>query len=139
MKFAYLIEPPFNYRTDAGRVTGCDVELARIVLSMIGVETVEFVETEFSNLLPGLEQRRWDITTGLFDTEERRKTAAFSRPIWALSDDLLVLKGNPCKLDGYVSAAQTPHCRLAAIRDQVQHHAARQRHVSGTARSTRHL
>lgn len=124
MKFAYLIEPPFNYRDDAGRVTGCDVELARIVLSMIGVETVEFVETEFSNLLPGLEQGRWDVTTGLFDTAERRKIAAFSRPIWALSDGFLVLKGNPCKLDGYVSAAQNPHCRLAVVRDQVQHHAA---------------
>ncbi len=29
MKFAYLIEPPFNYREDDGTVTGCDVELAR--------------------------------------------------------------------------------------------------------------
>ncbi|MGV3548626.1 hypothetical protein [Rhizobium sp.] len=29
MKFAYLIEPPFNHRDADGTVTGCDVELVR--------------------------------------------------------------------------------------------------------------
>ncbi|SCX27728.1 putative amino-acid ABC transporter-binding protein precursor [Agrobacterium sp. DSM 25558] len=124
MKFAYLMEPPFNYRTDNGHVTGCDVELAKIVLSMIGIDKVEFIETEFFKLLPGLEQRHWDITTGLFDTPERRKIAAFSRPIWALSDGLLVRKGNPKKLSGYASVSVNRKCKLAAIHDQVQHKAA---------------
>lgn len=29
MKFAYLIEPPFNFLSETGEVTGCDVELAK--------------------------------------------------------------------------------------------------------------
>ncbi|KQO76018.1 branched-chain amino acid ABC transporter substrate-binding protein [Rhizobium sp. Leaf262] len=91
---------------------------------MIGIERVEFIETEFANLLPGLEPRRWDITTGLFDTDERRKIVAFSRPIWALSDGLLIRKGNPKKLNGYASIAANSECELAAIHDQVQHQAA---------------
>ncbi|NTE89239.1 transporter substrate-binding domain-containing protein [Agrobacterium rubi] len=124
MKFAYLIEPPFNYRNKQCVLTGSDVELARTVLSMIGIENVEFIETEFSNLLSGLEQHRWDMTTGLFDTPERRKIAAFSRPIWALSDGLLVRKGNPEQLSGYASIAVNSEYKLTAIHDQVQHKAA---------------
>jgi polar amino acid transport system substrate-binding protein len=124
MKFAYLIEPPFNDRTEQGDVIGCDVELARTVLAMIGVEDVEFVETEFSRLLPGLEEGLWTMTTGLFDTAERRKTASFSRPIWALPDGLLVKKGNPANLTGYAALAQKTGCKVAAIKDQLQHRAA---------------
>lgn len=121
MKFAYLIEPPFNYREPDGAVTGCDVELARFLLGELG-EAFEPVEAEFAELLPGLGQGRWRMTTGLFATEQRKKYALFSRPIWALPDGLLVAKGNPLGLTGYHSAA-TKGIRVAAIRDQVQHRA----------------
>ncbi|MGK6313823.1 transporter substrate-binding domain-containing protein [Neorhizobium sp. DT-125] len=87
--FAYLVEPPFNHRQPNGTVTGCDVELARTVLAMASVTDISMVETEFAQLLPGLADGRWRMTTGLFSTEERRRIAAFSRPIWALPDGLL--------------------------------------------------
>ena len=54
LKFAYLIEPPFNYRDGDSRVTGCDIELVRVVFERLGVNEFERVETEFANLLPGL-------------------------------------------------------------------------------------
>lgn len=123
MRFAYLIEPPFNYRNECGDVTGCDVELARVILAMIGMHDIEFIETEFSQLLPGLNENLWDMTTGLFDTAERRKIVTFSHPIWALPDGLLVRKGNLRDLGGYASAAKNPECTLVAIRDQIQHRA----------------
>lgn len=128
MKFAYLIEPPFNHRDADGTVTGCDVELARHVLAELG-ETFEPVEAEFAKLLPGLGEGRWQMTTGLFATEERKQHALFSRPIWALPDGLLVAKGNPHGLTGYRSAADKG-IRVAVIRDQVQHRAARDLGVS---------
>lgn len=124
MKFAYLIEPPFNYVDATGRVTGCDVELARHVFAKIGIAEFEPVETEFAELLPGLGDGRWRMTTGLFGTDERRKNALFSRPIWALPDGLLVASGNPLGLSGYKSVANNPDVRLAVIRDQFQHHSA---------------
>ncbi len=124
MKFAYLIEPPFNFRMRDGAVSGCDVDLARYVFSELGVDVFEPVETDFANLLPGVSKGLWRMTTGLFATEERRATAAFSRPIWALPDGLLVQKGNPLGLGGYRSAAAHSDCILAVIRDQVQHRSA---------------
>lgn len=124
MKFAFLIEPPFNYVDDAGHITGCDVELARHVFNELSIPDFEPVETEFAELLPGLGDGRWRMTTGLLDTSERRKCARFSRAIWALPDGLLVAQGNPLDLSGYHSVAENPHARLAVIRNQFQHRSA---------------
>lgn len=124
MKFAYLIEPPFNFRDKAGGVTGCDVELAKTIFEMVGIDVFDPVETEFAKLLPGLSNGLWRMTTGLFATDERRKVVAFSRPIWALADGLLVKKGNPQNLTGYRSLAERDGCVLAVIRDQFQHRTA---------------
>jgi polar amino acid transport system substrate-binding protein len=123
MKFAYLIEPPFNYRESDGTVTGCDVELARMVCAELD-ESFEPVEAEFAELLPGVVDGRWRMTTGLFSTEERRQVASFSRPIWALPDGLLVGEGNPLGLEGYASVERSGRCKLAVIRDQFQHRSA---------------
>jgi polar amino acid transport system substrate-binding protein len=120
-RFAFLIEPPFCYRASDGSITGCDVELARRVLQEIGVRSFVPVETEFAELLSGLADRRWDMTTGLFITEERRRVADFSRPIWALPDGLLICPANSHGIVGYSSVAQTATLRLAVVRDQVQH------------------
>ncbi|WP_299304330.1 transporter substrate-binding domain-containing protein [uncultured Litoreibacter sp.] len=124
MKFAYLIEPPFNYVDTNGDVTGCDVELARHVFQELEISDFELVETEFAELLPGLDDGRWRMTTGLFATDERRQTAQFSRPIWALPDGLLVRDGNPLDFTGYRSLASNSDARLAVIRDQFQHRSA---------------
>ena len=124
MKFGFLIEPPFNYRLAGGTVTGCDVELAKAVLAQIGENHFEPVETEFAELLPGVAAGRWRMTTGLFATEERKKIAIFSRPIWALADGLLVRKGNPKALTGNRAIAGNSNDLVAVIRGQVQHDAA---------------
>ncbi|WP_195819947.1 transporter substrate-binding domain-containing protein [Roseobacter sp. MH60115] len=121
MRVAYLIEPPFNYVDDAEAVTGCDVELARFVLRQLGINDVEFVETEFAQLLPGLARDDWQMTTGLFASPERRRVALFSRPIWALPDGLLVRAADAELIAGYRCLATARDLKLAVIRDQVQH------------------
>jgi len=124
MKFAYLIEPPFNHRTDDGLVTGTDVELAKVVVEKLSLDAFEPIETEFAELLPGVKAGKWRMTTGLFATDERKQNAAFSIPIWALPDGLLVPAGNPKELVGYKSISKHKNCTLAVIRDQFQHRSA---------------
>lgn len=119
MRFAYLIEPPFNFRSESGEVVGHDVALARHVFWELG-EAFEPVETQFARLIPGLSARRWRMSTGLFVTEERRRSALFTRPVWALPDGLLVRRGNPLSLSGYRSIADHRTAVLAVIQDQVQ-------------------
>jgi polar amino acid transport system substrate-binding protein len=121
LRFAFLIEPPFCYRTPDGAVTGCDVELARLMVRQIGADAFDPVEAEFDQLLPGLLDGRWHMTTGLFITAERRQLVEFSRPIWALPDGLLVRAGNPHGIAGYASIATHAALRLGVVTGQVQH------------------
>jgi polar amino acid transport system substrate-binding protein len=124
MKFAFLQEPPFCFTVDAGVVRGSDVELARAVCDELGISDFEPVEAEFAELLPGLTAGRWTMTTGLFVSAERGRIVDFTRPIWSLSDGLLVRKDNPRCLTGYRSIAADHEARLAVITDQIQHQTA---------------
>ncbi len=124
LRFAFLREPPFCYRLSNGSVTGCDVEVARHVIREIGIVSFMPAETEFAELLPGLEDGRWDMTTGLFITDERRRTVNFSRSIWALPDGLLVRSGSSHNISGYASIARESALRLGVVKDQVQHQTA---------------
>lgn len=117
MKFAWIAEPPFNYQ-EGGRLTGSDVELARYIFAGIG-ESFEPVETSFSELLPGLEDGRWDVTTGMFATRERAEGAFFTLPIWALRDGLLVRESNRNRIVGYRSLAALGG-KLAVLAGQIQ-------------------
>jgi polar amino acid transport system substrate-binding protein len=117
--FAHLEEPPFCVRID-GRSSGCDVDVARTILQAIGVQDFEPVLVEFSDLIPGLVAGRWTMTTGLFVTAARRELVAFSRPIWALPDGLLVRAGNPKRLASYAAVAADATATLGIVTAQVQ-------------------
>ncbi|TIV95591.1 MAG: transporter substrate-binding domain-containing protein, partial [Mesorhizobium sp.] len=84
---------------------------------------------EFADLLPGVANGRWDMTTGLFISDERRKLVDFTRPIWSLPDGLMVTKDNPLRVEGYRSLARNPSAILAVISDQIQHQTALQNGV----------
>ncbi|MGX9143911.1 transporter substrate-binding domain-containing protein [Mesorhizobium sp. 128a] len=130
MKFAFLEEPPFCFTSASGEVSGCDVELARKVVAMLGLARLIPLGTEFADLLPGLVEDRWTMTTGLFVSDERKHLVDFTRPIWALADGLLVAKGNPRGFFGYRSIAQDPTALLGVITGQVQHATALQNGIS---------
>jgi len=119
--FAYLQEPPFCFRDGDGAVRGCDVELAETVSMMADCGPFKPVGAEFAQLLKGLLDNRWMMTTGLFVTEERRQRVDFSRPIWALHDGLLVRATNPREIAGYRSLARDGSAVLGVIAEQVQH------------------
>ena len=124
LTFAYLDEPPFCFPCAGSQPSGCDVELAQIILAAIGVRDVQFVLATFADLLPGLTSGRWTMTTGMFVTPDRRRIVEFSRPIWALPDGFLVRKGNPRRLVSYAAVARDGTARLGIVRGQVQWDAA---------------
>jgi polar amino acid transport system substrate-binding protein len=118
--FAYLDEPPFCFPDPFGQPSGCDVEVARTALSAIGVKKIDTVLVTFADLLPGIVDGRWTMTTGLFVTPERETIVDFSRPIWALPDGLMVLAGNPRHLTSYEAVAADSTARLGVVTNQVQ-------------------
>ncbi|MGX5803541.1 transporter substrate-binding domain-containing protein [Bradyrhizobium sp. Arg314] len=124
MKFAYLQEPPFCFTDAAGKLGGCDAMLAEKICQVLELEHFSSIETEFAELLPGLVEGRWEMTTGLFISEERSKLVDFTQPIWSLSDGLMVARANPLELSGYASIARHSSAVLAVISGQIQHQTA---------------
>lgn len=120
VRFAYIDEPPFCFVAENGAAAGCDVDLARLVLGRLGVETFTPLLVGFGDLIPGLRSGRFAMTTGLFVTPERAVKMSFSRPIWALADGLLVRRDNPGAIADLPSLARHVSATLAVVTGQVQ-------------------
>lgn len=118
--FAYLDEPPFCYPNPDGGALGSDVELVAEALRSLGIAAFEMRLTSFAELLPGLVDGRWTITTPLFVTPERQEIVDFSRPVWALGDGLMVRGGDQAQFDSYEALARDASARLVVVADQVQ-------------------
>jgi polar amino acid transport system substrate-binding protein len=106
--------PPFNYRTAGGELTGFDVDLAREIGKRAGFE-LQFVCQAFEGLIPALSARKFDlILASLSITEVRQKSIDFSVPYRASTGRFVGPKGsklepvtadgkpNPKALDGKV-------------------------------------
>lgn len=118
--FAYLEEPPFCFQGDDGQPCGSDVELFAAVMEAMGIHEFETRLTEFADLLPGLADGRWTVTTPLFISVERQRFVDFSHPVWALADGLLTRQADGSRLTGYEAVAADGRARLVVVADQVQ-------------------
>jgi polar amino acid transport system substrate-binding protein len=84
--------PPAIYMED-GTFTGFDNELLRDIAEREGFE-VEFVGTEFSSLLAGVANGRFDIGSSTISaTEARKKTVAFSNGYHTEYTTIVTAKG----------------------------------------------
>ncbi|WP_432730639.1 transporter substrate-binding domain-containing protein [Variovorax sp. W6] len=120
VRIAYIEEPPFYWTGPHGAATGADIELADVVLRAMGVSNIEHHPTTFGELLPGLQEGRWDMNVPIFITPERAKLVAFSEPVWAIGDGFLVPRGNPKALTGYRAVASRSDALLGAVVGTVQ-------------------
>ena len=69
---------PFEYKKD-GKYEGFDIELIQVVAKELGAEKVEYVDTDFKGLIPGLLAKKYDvIVSAMYITDERKKTIEFS-------------------------------------------------------------
>ncbi len=109
---------------------GADIELADVVLRAIGASTIEYQLTSFEELLPGVQESRWDMNVPIFATSERAKHVAFSVPVWSLGDGFVVHRGNPKALTSYAAVAAKSDARLGIIPGQIQFGSAKSAGVS---------
>ncbi|MFM0199574.1 transporter substrate-binding domain-containing protein [Paraburkholderia fungorum] len=130
VRIAYLEEPPFYWTGEDHSVTGADIELAEVVLRAIGVSSIEHQLTSFEELLPGVQEGRWDMNVPIFVTAERAERVAFSVPVWALGDGFLLHHGNPKALTSYGVVAARNDARLGIVAGTVQLDSAKSAGVS---------
>lgn len=87
--------PPFEFKNEQGEYDGFDIDLIHAVAEELGVEKVEFVDTEFKGLIPGLQAKHFDvIASAMYITEERRETIEFSDPYFPGGLSIMVKKDN---------------------------------------------
>ncbi len=91
--------PPFNYKDDKGELTGFDVEIGKALAAKLGVKP-EFVTSEWSGILAGLQAGKYDVIINqVAATDERRKTFDFSGPYVISYPQLIVRANETRKLD----------------------------------------
>lgn len=90
-------EQPYGFTTPEGETTGQAPEVARAVLSAIGIgEVIATQVPEFSALIPSLNAGNYDmVCAGMNITPERCGQAAFSVPDYSALTAFLVPTGNP--------------------------------------------
>ncbi|MFM0180768.1 transporter substrate-binding domain-containing protein [Paraburkholderia nemoris] len=130
VRIAYLEEPPFYWTDSNQSVRGSDIELADVILRAIGVTSIEHQPTSFEELLPGVQEGKWDMNVPIFVTAERAKSVTFSRPVWALVDGFLLPSGNPRGLTSYSALAKQSDARVGVVAATVQIDSAKSAGVS---------
>ncbi len=85
---------PWTYHDENGDLVGFDVEVAKEIGKILGVEVI-FVEGEWDGLLEGVSAGRYDImVNGVEETEERGKKFDFSTPYAYMKTALIVRSDN---------------------------------------------
>ncbi|ABK61122.1 ABC transporter substrate-binding protein [Clostridium novyi] len=86
--------PPMEFRDEKNNLVGFDIDLAKEIGKKLGVK-VEFITTEFSGILLGLQSKKFDtIIAGFTMTDERKKSLNFTEPYVLGGQIIAVKKGN---------------------------------------------
>ncbi len=82
---------PWTYHDESGELVGFDVEVGKLIAEGLGVEA-EFVETDWSSILAGVDSGRFDIAcNGVGYTEKRQEAYDFSS-VYVYTEMVLVVR-----------------------------------------------
>lgn len=86
--------PPFNYRNADNQLDGFDVAVAKLVAAKMGLK-VEFVATEWSGIIAGLQAGKFDVIVNQVGiTPQRKQTLDFSQPYVYSAPQLILREGD---------------------------------------------
>lgn len=105
---------PLIYTDPAtGKLTGSGPAVLGQALKNIGIPSFQYTQVDFSGIIPGLLDKRWDIS-GLapYITTQRCGQVAFTNPVNMYNEGALVRAGNPHNIHSYDDMAKT-HVKVA--------------------------
>lgn len=83
---------PFEY-VENDEYMGFDIDLMRALGAEMGYDDVEFVNTDFKGLIPGLTAKKFDvIASGMYITDERKESISFTDTYYPGGLSIMVLK-----------------------------------------------
>lgn len=121
IRVGFANEAPYGFADASGNLTGEAPEVAREVMSRLGVPELDGVLTTFGSLIPGLQAGRFDlIAAGMFITPERCQQILFSDPDYCVEQAFLVEQGNPFGIQRYEDIAADPDIELGVLTGAVE-------------------
>ena len=107
---------PFTYKTEDGKPTGFDVDIAQALCDLNKVKCV-YVEQVWDGMIPGLQARKYDaIISSMSITPDRQKVVAFTGKYYTTPSQIVVK--NDIKTDG--SAASLKGKKLGVLKGSTQ-------------------
>lgn len=96
LRVAFYNFKPYAYMNEDGKLVGEQVDILRHVVAAMGGRLASEQATEWGNLIPGVNARRFDVVAaGMFVTPKRCAAVRFSEPTFGIQQSLVVPKGNP--------------------------------------------
>jgi polar amino acid transport system substrate-binding protein len=117
IRIAVANEIPYGYidPTD-GEAKGAGPDVAKHIVEELGIENIEWVTTEFSGLIPGLQADRFDMVAAeMAIIPERCATVIYSEPNSSYGEGLLVPAGNPGGINSYEQFAENSDLTVAIM------------------------
>lgn len=104
IRIAVANEIPYGYVDPSGSAKGAGPDVAAAIVGKLGIkpENIQWVVTNFSSLIPGLQANRFDMTAAeMAIRPERCQKVIYSEPNSSYGEGLLVMKGDPKHLSSY--------------------------------------
>ncbi|ATJ83039.1 ectoine/hydroxyectoine ABC transporter substrate-binding protein EhuB [Halomonas beimenensis] len=121
IRVAVANEVPYGYLDEDGEGRGAGPDVARHVLGELGIGEIEWVVTAFGDLIPGLEEGRFDMAAAEMAIRSARcERVLFSAPNTSYGEGLLVRASNPLEIGGYEDFAERDDLRIAVLEGATQ-------------------
>ena len=131
LNVAFFNYNPNSFIDKSGKLVGTDPETLFPVLEAMGLKVAATQDTDWGNLIPGLNAGRFDVVAaGMYITPERCKQVEFSEPIFGFTQAMAVKKGNPNGIQtleniaskglivaAIAGSAQVDNAKLAGVAD----------------------
>lgn len=116
IRVAIADEKPYGYIDEQGNARGPGPDVARHVLGEMGIDDIDWVVTEFGDLIPGLQEGRFDMAAAeMAILPERCEQVIYSEPNTTYGEGLLVKVGNPHGLRFYSDFAKRNKLKVAVL------------------------
>ncbi|AKR54631.1 putative amino-acid ABC transporter periplasmic-binding protein y4tE [Youhaiella tibetensis] len=116
IRIAVANEIPYGYVDPNGDAKGAGPDVAKAIMDKLGVDKIEWVTTNFSSLIPGLQADRFDMVAAeMAIRPDRCKQVLFSEPNSSYGEGLLVAAGNPKGVHAYSDFADKPDLKVAIM------------------------
>jgi polar amino acid transport system substrate-binding protein len=109
VRIAVANEIPYGFVDPSGAAKGAGPDVAAAIFEKLGIKTddIQWVVTNFSSLIPGLQANRFDMTAAeMAIRPERCQKVIYSEPNTSYGEGLLVADGNPKDVHSYSDFAK---------------------------------